>query len=96
MACCLLPSASSSRRKRQPPWDPFALYISKPHSLTGLNFGDGPTAIMLALAVFVLVSYLALARPDIQTPLEVSEAQTRSTPLLPDGLRAGEPEFEME
>ena len=74
----------------------FADYISKPKNITGLNFGDGPTAIVFAIAVFVLVSYLAIVRPDIQTPLEVPEAQTQPTPLLPDGLRAGEPEVEVE
>jgi uncharacterized membrane-anchored protein len=44
----------------------FADYISKPKALSGINFGNGPTAIVFAAAVFVLVSYLALARPDIQ------------------------------
>jgi uncharacterized membrane-anchored protein len=44
----------------------FADYISKPKNTTGINFGDGPTAIVFALAVFVLVSWLALTRPDIQ------------------------------
>jgi len=34
--------------------------------ISGIDFGDGPTAIVFAIAVFVLVSYLALARPDIQ------------------------------
>jgi uncharacterized membrane-anchored protein len=48
----------------------FSDYISKPHNLTGINFGDGPTAIVFAVAVFVLVSYLAVARPDIQKPLQ--------------------------
>ena len=48
----------------------YADYISKPKSLSGLNFGDGPTAVVFAVAVFVLVAYLALARPDIQQPLE--------------------------
>jgi hypothetical protein len=33
---------------------------------TGIGFGDGPTALVFALAVLVLVSYLAIARPDIQ------------------------------
>jgi uncharacterized membrane-anchored protein len=47
----------------------FADYISKPKNLSGINFGDGPTAIVFAIAVFVLVSYLALARPDIQKPM---------------------------
>jgi uncharacterized membrane-anchored protein len=48
----------------------FADYISKPRNLSGINFGDGPTAIVFAVAVFVLVSYLALVRPDIQRPPE--------------------------
>jgi uncharacterized membrane-anchored protein len=46
----------------------FADYISKPPSISGINFGDGPTAIVFAIAVFILVSYLAVARPDIQRP----------------------------
>ncbi len=46
----------------------FADYISKPQNLSGINFGDGPTAIVFAVAVFVLVCYLAVARPDIQRP----------------------------
>ncbi len=50
----------------------FADYISKPRNLSGLNFGDGPTAVVFAVAVFILVSYLALARPDIQKPLEAA------------------------
>ncbi len=44
----------------------FADYISKPRAISGLNFGDGPTAIVFAAAVFVLVLYLAIGRPDIQ------------------------------
>ena len=74
----------------------FADYISKPKNLSGINFGDGPTAIVFALAVFVLVSYLALARPDIQKPLETTAAQTRSTPLLPSIPHTGEPEPEAD
>jgi uncharacterized membrane-anchored protein len=48
----------------------FADYISKPPSITGLGFGNGPTAIVFAVAVFVVVSYLAIARPDIQPATE--------------------------
>ncbi len=44
----------------------FADYISRPRSISGLNFGDGPTAIVFAVAVLLLVSYLAIVRPDIQ------------------------------
>jgi uncharacterized membrane-anchored protein len=46
----------------------FADYISKPKSIGGLDFGDGPTALVFAAAVLALVTYLALARPDIQKP----------------------------
>jgi uncharacterized membrane-anchored protein len=73
----------------------FADYISKPKSTTGINFGDGPTAIVFAVAVFVLVCYLALARPDIQKPLEAHLAQARPTPL-PNLHHAGEPELEVD
>jgi uncharacterized membrane-anchored protein len=44
----------------------FADYISKPHNISGIGFGDGPTAAVFAVGVLVLVVYLALARPDIQ------------------------------
>lgn len=46
----------------------FADYISKPRNISGINFGDGSTAVVFALAVLVLVAYLAIARPDIQRP----------------------------
>lgn len=49
----------------------FADYISKPHSLSGIAFGDGPTAALFAIVAFVCVSYLALRRPDIQDPHEL-------------------------
>ncbi len=58
----------------------FADYISKPRSLSGINFGDGPTAIVFAVAVFILVSYLALARPDIQKPREEEPAAATRPP----------------
>jgi uncharacterized membrane-anchored protein len=74
----------------------FADYISKPKNISGIDFGDGPTAIVFAVAVFVLVSYLAIARPDIQKPLEASAAPTRSTDPPPNFLYKGEPEIEVE
>jgi uncharacterized membrane-anchored protein len=74
----------------------FADYISKPKNTSGINFGDGPTAIVFAVAVFVLVSYLALARPDIQKPLAVAEPQTPPKPSLLDLAYTGEPELEVE
>jgi uncharacterized membrane-anchored protein len=50
----------------------FADYISKPPSLSGIGFGDGPTAVVFTMAVFIFVSYLAVARPDIQPALTTS------------------------
>lgn len=44
----------------------FADYISKPKAITGLDFGDGRTAIVFAVAVLVFVAYLAIFRPDVQ------------------------------
>jgi uncharacterized membrane-anchored protein len=46
----------------------FSDWISKPANITGLNFGNGRTAVVFALATLVFVSYLAIARPDIQRP----------------------------
>jgi uncharacterized membrane-anchored protein len=48
----------------------FADYVSKPHSISGINFGDGPTALVATILVAILVSYLAVARNDIQPPLD--------------------------
>jgi uncharacterized membrane-anchored protein len=47
----------------------FADYFSKPHNLSGANFGDLQTADVFALAVIGLVIYLSIARPDIQPPV---------------------------
>jgi len=74
----------------------FADYVSKPRHLSGINFGNGPTAIVFAVAVFVLVSYLALARPDIQQPLGALAGRTHSSTPQPDRLRTGEWAFELE
>ena len=74
----------------------FADYLSKPHSLSGINFGDGPTAIVFAVAVFVGVSYLAVARPDIQRPLGTIDARTESVTSRPVLLHSDEPELELE
>jgi uncharacterized membrane-anchored protein len=46
----------------------FADYISKPAHMSGIGFGDGPTALVFTVAVAALVLYLTLARPDIQRP----------------------------
>jgi uncharacterized membrane-anchored protein len=57
-------------------------YISKPTTMSGIGFGDGPTALVFTLAVAVLVLFLAIARPDIQpadipvVPSEQRQSQT--------------------
>ena len=48
----------------------FADYISKPPSISGIGFGDGPTALVFLIGTLVLVVYLAIARPDIQSASE--------------------------
>lgn len=54
----------------------FADYLSKPHNLSGVNFGNGPSAVAFTLVVVVLVLYLAIARPDIQPSLSTSRDGT--------------------
>ena len=72
----------------------FADYISKPHSIGGLGFGDGPTALVLSIAVGVLVAYLAIARPDVRRSPAESE---RLVVQAPDSqYLTGEPGLEVE
>ncbi len=62
----------------------FADYVSKPHSISGINFGDGPTALTATLIVVVLVGYLAVAKTDIQQP--VTAAQPARPATVRDGV----------
>ena len=48
----------------------FADYTSKSNALSGLNLGDGPTALVALAAIFAFVLYLAVTRRDIQPPAE--------------------------
>ena len=51
----------------------FADYFSKGHALSGIDFGDWQTALVLTAIVVVLVGYTAKARYDIQRPdLEIA------------------------
>jgi len=43
-------------------------YVSKPHNISGLNFGDAATAAVGVIAVALLVAYVSIARRDIQSP----------------------------
>jgi uncharacterized membrane-anchored protein len=48
-------------------------WFSKPRNLTGLNYGNGTTAVVCFLLVAALVGYLAVARPDIQQGVDSAE-----------------------
>ena len=67
----------------------FADYISKPRNISGIAFGDGPTAVVFAVAVFLCVCYLAIARPDIQPPLGTSDEREPS--VAPTSLLRTDP-----
>ena len=41
----------------------FADYFSKPHRLSGVGFGNGPTAVVCFAAVAALVGYLIVRAP---------------------------------
>ncbi len=56
----------------------FADYLSKPHDISGLNYGDGPTAVVMLALIVILVGYTAIARYDIQRP---------AVAVAPDGIR---------
>jgi uncharacterized membrane-anchored protein len=45
----------------------FADWMSKPTSVGGLGWGDGPVALALTIAIFCLVAYLAITRRDVQS-----------------------------
>lgn len=61
----------------------FADYVSKSHALSGINFGDGPTALIATIAVAILVAILAITRYDVQRP---QAARHRTSPAV--GARA--------
>jgi uncharacterized membrane-anchored protein len=61
----------------------FADYVSKPHAISGINFGDGPTSGVATIALVILVVGISIARKDIQNPLEVgSDARDDEVALL--------------
>jgi uncharacterized membrane-anchored protein len=73
----------------------FADYISKPRNISGIDFGDGPTAAVFALAVVVVVIYLAIARPDIQRPQTTRRRSGHARGAAP-GILTPEPELEVD
>jgi uncharacterized membrane-anchored protein len=47
----------------------FADWLSKPHALSGLNYGDGQVAAVATVIIAILVAYVAVTRNDIQPPM---------------------------
>jgi uncharacterized membrane-anchored protein len=47
----------------------FADWLSKPHALHGLDFGDGQVAAVATVIIALLVGYVAMTRNDIQPPM---------------------------
>jgi uncharacterized membrane-anchored protein len=73
----------------------FSDYISKPAYLTGINFGNGRTAVVFAIVTILLVSYLAIARPDIQRLVRPGAEDRRPASPAPEYL-IERPDFEVE
>jgi uncharacterized membrane-anchored protein len=62
-------------------------YASKPPSISGIGFGDGPTALAATAAVAIGVAYLAITRTDIQEPAApASPGQDSSRGHQPHGV----------
>ena len=62
----------------------FADYFGRPHSLSGIGFGSGRLAVIVAVIVAILVGYLAVTRRDIQPP-QVLAADPRVDPQTAPG-----------
>ena len=58
----------------------FADYFSKPHSLSGLNFGDGPTTAVFVVPIIALVGYLQVSKRDAQPVTDEAERVWPRTP----------------
>jgi uncharacterized membrane-anchored protein len=56
----------------------FADYFSKPHSLSGTNYGDATVAVITTLLVAALVGYLTVTRHDIQRAQPQEAARFRA------------------
>ena len=65
----------------------FADYLGRPHSLSGIGFGSGRLAVIVAVIVAILVGYLAVTRRDIQPP-QASPADSGMNPHVAPGRSA--------
>jgi len=55
----------------------FADWFGKPKAYTGLGLGEAPTSAVLLVAIVILVGYLAIARTDIQQPVQDGSGRAR-------------------
>jgi uncharacterized membrane-anchored protein len=62
----------------------FADYFGRPHSLSGVGFGSGPTAVIAAILIAALVGYLSVTRRDIQ-PEQGAETSRQTNPQMDPG-----------
>ena len=62
----------------------FADYFGRPQSLSGIGFGSGRLAVIVAVIVAILVGYLAVTRRDIQPP-QAFETDPRVSPHMAPG-----------
>ena len=58
----------------------FADWLGKPSAARGLGLGGGPVALVLALMIFALVTYLAVTRRDVQPDERTGTRRSPSTP----------------
>jgi uncharacterized membrane-anchored protein len=62
----------------------FADYMGKPRSVSGLGWGDGPVALVLALAIACLVAFLAITKRDVQAGRTDQRARHAAQPRVPE------------
>jgi len=67
----------------------FADYVSKPHAISGINFGDGPTSAVTTIAIAILVAYLWIVRKDIQQPAVIGPEAGDSEAAMPGSQNSG-------
>lgn len=63
----------------------FAEYISRPQSIPGINLGNARIVVVFSLAVRLLVSRLAVSRPDIQERHPLPGSAVDEAPLVAAG-----------
>ncbi len=71
----------------------FADWMSKPKSVGGLGWGDGPVALALTIAIFCLVAFLAITRRDVQSG-ERAQSDERALRAAGEGRLWVEPSAE--